>query len=71
MSLDDLDAAERRWRQRSLFRKPKPRSRLPAILTVIALVGFLVAFLFPDFVPQTLRLVAEAGILEGFSSSRP
>ncbi len=69
MALDDLDAAERRWRHRSLFRKPRPRSKLPAVLTVLALVGFLVAFLFPDLVPGTLRLVAQAGILDGFSAS--
>ena len=71
MALNDLEDAERRWRQRRLFSEPKPRSRLPVVLTVVALVGFLVAFLFPDFVPSTLRLVAEAGILDGFSSGRP
>lgn len=71
MALDDLDAAERRWRRRSLFREPKPRSRLPAVLTLVALLGFLVAFLFPDLVPDTLHLVAQAGILDGFSSGRP
>lgn len=66
MSFNDLDAAERRWRERGLFRKPKRRSRLPAVLTMLALLAFLVAFLFPDFVPQTLHLVAEAGILDRF-----
>lgn len=66
MRIDDLDAAERRWRERSLFREPKRRSKMPVVLTMLALVAFLVAFVFPDFVPQTLRLVAEAGILDGF-----
>ena len=39
MHTDDLDKAERRWRERSLFRHPRPRRRVATTAVVLVLLA--------------------------------